>query len=705
MSLLPLTAPAAILIARTDKIGDFVVSIPSYATCKAMFPQAKIIALVSKHNRILAQHVPVIDEVVCLDDFVSEAGALDFAALTARLQALKLDAFVALVSNNTISKLAVASGAKVRVGPRSKPWSFVHYNYGLRQQRSQCIKSEAAYNLDLIAHLNPQRCAQVGVQLQRLIYKPEDVVPVTSFLQAEGLQQGNEIKPFVLINPFTGGSGANLNCAQYGAVINKLLAGNSALEVVLMAMPNQAAKVEQVLADVTERVRVHVYLNQGSLMVATALVERCTSFIGPSTGITQIAGNLGKPAICFYSSRKSNSHTRWALYGDEQEVPVTLPLEALDPVTKEIVDLPAALEAQIVTQTLAWFAQGKVMTAQLWDSKTTSAAAAEPTAAAPTQTAVPAAPPAAPVAEPPAIEAVAEPPVIEAVAEATVPAPAPEAAASAQGAEPDVAPVPVLATAGKPSLTVAIIAHNEQDRLPKTFEQIQDIAAEIILINSCSTDNTVAVAQSYGAKVFTEEFKGYVEQKNSLIPKCTQDWILFLDADEVVNDELKAAIVKAIASGSAQAYEMNRLTFYLGKLLKHAWQPNYRLRLVRRAANPKWVGEIVHESLACDDAVARLPGYIIHYSYRDVNDHFERTIRYAKMSAQSYIKRGKKPSLAKIIFSPVFSFIKLYFIKLGCLDGRAGYIAAQSAFIYTFLKYVFLWEASLGLKSQYDERK
>ena len=668
MSLLPLTAPAAILIARTDKIGDFVVSIPSYATCKAMFPQAKIVALVSKHNRILAQHVPVIDEWVCVDDFVSESGALDFAALATRLKALKLDAFVALVSNNTISKLAVASGAKVRVGPRSKPWSFVHYNYGLRQQRSQCIKSEAAYNLELIEHLNPERFAQVGVQLQRLLYAPEDTVPVTAFLQASGLQHGDEIKPFVLINPFTGGSGANLNCAQYGAVINKLLAGNESLEVVLMAVPAQAAKVEQVLAGVTESARVHVYLNQGSLMVATALVERCTSFIGPSTGITQIAGNLGKPTICFYSSRKSNSHTRWALYGDEREVPVTLPLEALDPVTKEIVDLPDALEAQIVTQTLAWFAQGKAMTTESLSSKTPSVA---PVASAPI--------------EAPAVS----------VPEAPTEAPAPVSEVAA----------PVLATAGKPSLTVAIIAHNEQDRLPKTLEQIQDIASEIILINSCSTDNTVAVAQSYGAKVFTEEFKGYVEQKNSLIPKCTQDWILFLDADEVVNDELKAAIVKAIASGNAQAYEMNRLTFYLGKLLKHAWQPNYRLRLVRRAANPKWVGEIVHESLACDDAVARLPGYIIHYSYRDVNDHFERTIRYAKMSAQSYIKRGKKPSLTKIIFSPVFSFIKLYFIKLGFLDGRAGYIAAQSAFIYTFLKYVFLWEASLGLKSQFDERK
>lgn len=251
----------------------------------------------------------------------------------------------------------------------------------------------------------------------------------------------------------------------------------------------------------------------------------------------------------------------------------------------------------------------------------------------------------------------------------------------------------------KLSLTVALIATHEQDRLPPTLEKIQDIASEIVLICSDPHDSTVDIAKSYGAKTYVEEFKGFVEQKNSLLPKCTQDWILFLDADEVLNDELKDAIVQVIKADEHYSYEMNRLTFYLGKLLKHAWQPNYRLRLVRRDANPRWEGEIVHESLASDLPVKRLPGYIIHYSYRNVSDHFTRTVRYAQMSAQSYIKRGKKPSVLKIIFSPVFSFFKLYILKLGFLDGVAGYIAAQSAFIYTFLKYVYLWEASLKLPS------
>lgn len=246
-------------------------------------------------------------------------------------------------------------------------------------------------------------------------------------------------------------------------------------------------------------------------------------------------------------------------------------------------------------------------------------------------------------------------------------------------------------------LTVALIAHNETDRLPATLNKIRDICSEIVIINSCSTDTTAELARAYGAKVYTEEFKGYVKQKNSLIPKCTQKWLLFLDADEVLNDELKAALIQVIREDRKEAFEINRLTFYTGKLLHHAWQPNYRLRLVRRDAEPEWKGELVHESLSCNAPVAKLPGYIIHYSYRNIEDHFNRTVRYARMSAESYVVRGKKSSLFKIIFSPFFSFLKLYVLKLGFLDGKAGYIAAQSAFIYTFLKYVFLWEQSQGL--------
>lgn len=252
---------------------------------------------------------------------------------------------------------------------------------------------------------------------------------------------------------------------------------------------------------------------------------------------------------------------------------------------------------------------------------------------------------------------------------------------------------------GSLSLTVAIIAHNEEDRLPSTLSMIEDIASEIIVINSVSTDKTIDVARAYGAKVYTEEFKGFVDQKNSLIPKCTKDWILFLDADEVINEELKSAIVKAISEDSQSAYEINRFTFFLGKTMKHTWQPNFRLRLVRRDADPKWCGVLVHESLKVKDGVKieKMPGHIIHYSFRDIADFFTRQMRYAKMSAKSYEIKGKKASLFKMLLNPMVSFIKQYFIKLGFLDGIAGFVAAIGTSFYTFLKYAFLWENSLKL--------
>lgn len=242
------------------------------------------------------------------------------------------------------------------------------------------------------------------------------------------------------------------------------------------------------------------------------------------------------------------------------------------------------------------------------------------------------------------------------------------------------------------NLSVALIVYNEEKRLPKTLESIKDIASEIIVIDSNSTDNTCAVAKSFGAKVYNEEWRGFIEQKNSLTKKCTKEYILYLDADEVVNDELKQAITCAVQNGKSDGYYIRRKTHYLGRLLKYSWQKDERLRLVKAASNPLWVGEIVHEELKINGITSHLDGYIIHYSYRDIDDHFKRTIRYARLSAESYYKKGKKFKLSRIIFNPAIAFMKIYIVKGGFLDGIPGLIAGVSAFVYGFLKYAFLWD-------------
>lgn len=367
-----------IIISRTDKIGDFVVSIPSFATAKAMFPEAKIVALASKANRILAQNVPSIDEVITYDDYEN------FDDLVAKVKSYQPDVFIALVSDNNISKLAVKSGAKVRIGPHSKLWSFIHYNKGFRQKRSLCIKSEAAYNLDLIEHLDKERYEAIGgYKLERIQYSQDDAQVVANYLIKEGLNERN----FILFNPFTGGSGSNLNVAQYAAIIEDILKAKSPYEgdetkeqdpndiaqssealndtqkrhalphiVILGIKPNEP-KIKEMLSLISEELhkRIHIFINEGSLLVAAALVDRCKVFIGPSTGITQIAGNYHKPAICFYSSRISNSHTRWELFGDESELPFTLDVNQLDPETKELKVLPDSMKQTIVFTILEEF--------------------------------------------------------------------------------------------------------------------------------------------------------------------------------------------------------------------------------------------------------------------------------------------------------------------------------------------------------------
>lgn len=252
----------------------------------------------------------------------------------------------------------------------------------------------------------------------------------------------------------------------------------------------------------------------------------------------------------------------------------------------------------------------------------------------------------------------------------------------------------------KLDLSVAIITFNEEKRLGATLESICDIASEIVVIDSFSQDKTVEIAKEYNAKVFQEQWKGFVEQKNSLTSKCSHSFILYLDADEVISNELKQEIIKAVNSPYADGYYLHRKTHYLGKLLNFAWQKDERLRLVKKSAEPLWKGEIVHEELFINGKTSLLNGYIIHYSYKDMKDHFAKTINYAYLSAKSYYKKGKKPSISKLIFSPFFSFFKLYILKRGFLDGIRGLIAGFSAYVYVFLKYAFLWEMYLNNKEQ-----
>jgi len=245
-----------------------------------------------------------------------------------------------------------------------------------------------------------------------------------------------------------------------------------------------------------------------------------------------------------------------------------------------------------------------------------------------------------------------------------------------------------------PTLSVAIITKNEEDRLPLVLEAIKDLAQEIVVVDSGSTDRTVEIAKSYGAKVFVEEWKGYGKQKQSAFEKTTGDWVLFLDADEVPDEQLKHSIRKLIKEEqpSADGYYVKRRAVYLGKPLRFIWANEWLLRLVNRKANPRWVGDI-HETLVVDGKTAKIAeGELLHYTYRNLYEHFQKSLLYAKLSAEEYFKKGKKPSLLKLLLNPLWAFLKIYLLKLGFLEGYRGFLIAVSYSFNAFMKYAFLTE-------------
>ncbi len=240
-------------------------------------------------------------------------------------------------------------------------------------------------------------------------------------------------------------------------------------------------------------------------------------------------------------------------------------------------------------------------------------------------------------------------------------------------------------------LSVSIISFNEENNIERCLESVKDIASEIVVVDSHSQDRTREIAKQYGAKVFEEDWKGHVEQKNSALLKCSEEWVLALDCDEAVSDTLKHSIINALKNPIFDGYEINRKTFYLDRWIEHAWYPDWKLRLVKRE-KARWIGTDPHDKLVVDGKTSRLIGDLYHYSYKDITDHFKRVVTYAVISADAYVKEGRKSSVLNIFFNPIYGFIKHYLFKGGFLDGIPGLIISVSNFFYTFLKYALIWE-------------
>lgn len=245
-------------------------------------------------------------------------------------------------------------------------------------------------------------------------------------------------------------------------------------------------------------------------------------------------------------------------------------------------------------------------------------------------------------------------------------------------------------------LSVAIIARNEEARLPRCLESVSGLAAEIVVLDSGSTDATVAVAERFGARVEITDWPGFTVQKNRALVACHQPWVLSLDADEAVSPALADAIRALFAAGDPPrtGYFINRRNRYLGVWLRHAWTPEWRLRLVARD-QARWTGGRVHEQLTVTGPTGRLAGDLLHESYDRLDDHLHRTIAYARLGAEDLIARGKPFRAYKLLLSPLGRLMRILLLQQSWRDGWRGVLIAASSMLAAFAKHAFVLEHHL----------
>jgi glycosyltransferase involved in cell wall biosynthesis len=276
-------------------------------------------------------------------------------------------------------------------------------------------------------------------------------------------------------------------------------------------------------------------------------------------------------------------------------------------------------------------------------------------------------------------------------------------------------------------LSVVIITHNEEANIARTLASVQPLVAdgkgEIIVVDSGSTDGTVEIAKSLGAKVFVEKWKGYAAQKNSAIEKTSGDWILSLDADEEVEPELAAEIDnhEAISganpaerarnwrltmeqtsagsrhidriTGSPTGYWIDRKNHFLGRWMEHGgFWPDPKLRLFRRGAGT-FESRAVHEDVKLNGPTSSLRGAILHHSYPTLADYINHMNHYSSLGAEMAVAKGQRSfSPFNIIVRPLATFLYNYFFRLGFLDGREGLLLHLYHSVYVSWKYAKAWE-------------
>ena len=241
-------------------------------------------------------------------------------------------------------------------------------------------------------------------------------------------------------------------------------------------------------------------------------------------------------------------------------------------------------------------------------------------------------------------------------------------------------------------LSVVIITHNEENNIGECLESVR-WADEIIVVDSDSVDRTEEICSRFGVDFYREPWKGFARQKNSAIEKATRGWILSLDADERVTPQLREEIITVLGSDYPEnGYFIARKNFFLGRWIRRCgWYPDHTLRLFKKGTGRFGIRE-VHEAIELDGSAGRLACPMEHHTYTSLGDFMERLDRYSTLAAQELLKEQRRYGVHHILFRPLYTFINMYVIRGGFLEGYYGFILSGLYAFYTFLKYIKLRE-------------
>ena len=251
-------------------------------------------------------------------------------------------------------------------------------------------------------------------------------------------------------------------------------------------------------------------------------------------------------------------------------------------------------------------------------------------------------------------------------------------------------------------ISAVILTLNEEKNIGRCIDSIQEVADEILVVDSFSNDQTGEICKTKGARFVQNKFEGFIEQETFATNQATYDYLLILDADEALSGELKKSISEVKLNWKYDAYSYSRLSQYCGKWIYHCgWYPDKKTRLINRKKG-NWKGENPHHKfeLRQGGKIKHLKGDLFHYAFLSISEHVITANKYSDVAAREVIKKNRNVNfLVHVVLNPFYTFINKYFFKLGVLDGYYGFIICIVSSFANFLKYSKAFQLSRNLKS------